>query len=64
MAEVIRRAIRNTGRERRKIVATYEPPKTNTWKIEEHKVMQKEVLKCQDDVIRKDKKVCTTIRRF
>ena len=33
------------------------PSKTNRWKLEEYNVMQKEVLKCLDDVIRKDKKV-------
>ena len=55
MAEVIDITIPDNGRERRKIIVTYVPPKTNMWKVEEHKVMQ-EVLKCLDD-IRKDKKV-------
>ena len=33
------------------------PPKTNTWKLEEYKAMQKDVLKCLDDMMRKDRKV-------
>ena len=42
---------------RKENIVTYVPSKTNTWKLKENKVMQKEVLKCLDDVIRKDKKV-------
>ena len=39
MAEVIG-IIRTNERERRKIVVTYVPQKTITWKLEEHKLMQ------------------------
>ena len=37
MAEVIGITIITNERERRKIIVTYVPPKTNTWKLEEHK---------------------------
>ena len=56
MAEIISIIIRNWGK-RRRIILTYIPPKTNTWKLEEHKEMQKEVLECLDNTIRKDNKI-------
>ena len=40
MAEVIGIIIWANGRERRKIIVTYVPPKTNMWELEEHKLMQ------------------------
>ena len=55
-AEIIRIIIRNWGKKRR-IILTYVPPKTNAWKLEEHKEMQKEVLECMDSMIRKDNKI-------
>ena len=57
MAKVIRITIQTNGRERRKVIVTYVPPKTNTGKLEEYKAMQKVVLKCLGDVMRKDRKV-------
>ena len=57
MAEVISIIIRTNERDRRKIIVTYVPPRTNTWKLEEYKTMQKEVLKCLADMMRKDKKI-------
>lgn len=42
MAKVIGITIRTNGRKRRKIAVTSVTPKTNTWKLEEYKVMQKE----------------------
>ena len=56
MAEIISIIIRNWGK-RRRIILTYVPPKTNAWKLEEHKEMQKEVLECLDSMIRKDNKI-------
>ena len=55
MAEVISITIQTNERDRRKIVVTYVPPKTNMWKLEEYKAMQ--VLKCLGDMMRKDRKV-------
>ena len=55
MAEVIGITIRTNERDRRKTVETYVPSKTNTWKLEEHKAMQKEMLKCLGDMMRKDR---------
>ena len=55
LAEVIRITIGTNERDR-KIIVTYVPPRTNMWKLEEYKTMQK-VLKCLDDMIRKDRKV-------
>ena len=43
MAEVIGIRIPNSGRERRKIVVPYATPKTNRWKSEEYKGMQRGV---------------------
>ena len=57
MAEVIRITIRTNEKERRKIISIYAPSRTIIWKLKEHKVIQKEVLKCLDNMIRKDKKV-------
>ena len=42
MAEVISIIIRNNERDRRKIIVAYVPPRTNTWKLEEYKTMQRE----------------------
>ena len=56
MAEIISIIIRNWGK-RRRIISTYVQPKTNAWKLEEHKEMQKEVLECLDSMIRKDNKI-------
>ena len=56
LAEVIGLTIRTSGRNKRRIILTFVPPKTNTWRLEKHKEMQKEVLKCIDNIIRKDKK--------
>lgn len=44
MAEVIGITIRTNGREKRRIILTYVPPRTNTWRLEEHKEMQRELL--------------------
>ena len=44
-------------KERRKIIVAYVLPRTNTWKPEEYKTLQKEVLKCLADMMRKDRKV-------
>ena len=55
-AEVIRITIGTNERDR-KIIVTYVPPRTNTWKLKEYKTMQREVLKCLSDVMRKDRKV-------
>ncbi|MPC63691.1 hypothetical protein E2C01_057793 [Portunus trituberculatus] len=33
------------------------PPKTNTWGTEEHKDMQREVIKCLDNRIRRDGRI-------
>ena len=57
LAEVNSITIRTNGRDRRKIIVTYVPPRTNTWKLEEYKTMQKEVLKYLGDMIREDRKV-------
>ena len=57
LAEVIGITIQTSGRDRRKIIVTYVPPRTNTWKLEEYKTMQKEVLKYLGDMIREDRKV-------
>ena len=43
MAEVIGITIQTSGRERRKIVVPYATPKTNRWKSEEYKGMQRGV---------------------
>ena len=56
LAEVIGLTIRTSKRNKRRIILAYVPPKTNTWRLEEHKEMQNEVLECIDNVIRKDKK--------
>ena len=40
MAEIISIIIRNWGK-RRRIILTYVPPKTNAWKLEEHKKCKK-----------------------
>ena len=57
MAEVIGKTILTHERDRRKIVVTYVPQKTNTWKLEEYEAMQKEVMKCLGDMMRKDRKI-------
>ena len=57
MEEVIGITIRTSGKARRRIILTYVPPRTNAWKMEEHKEMQRGVLKCLDSMIRKDGKV-------
>ena len=51
VAEVLDITMRISKRERRKIIVAYVPPKTNAWKYEEHKVMQKEMMKCLENVI-------------
>ena len=53
MAEVISITIQTNERDRRKIIVTYMPPRTNTWKLEEYKAMQREVLKWLADMMRK-----------
>ena len=57
MAEVISIKIGTSGREKRRIIVTYVPPKTNTWRLEEHKEMQREVLKCLDSMVGKNSKI-------
>ena len=57
MAEVLSIVIKTNGKERRKIIVTYVPPKTNAWELEKYKEMQCEVWKCLDDMIRESKKV-------
>ena len=57
MAEVIGITIKISKRVRRKIIVTYVPPKTNVWKMEEHREMHKEVLKCLEGLIRKGNKI-------
>ena len=56
MVEVINITIRTSGRERRKIIVAYAPPKTNVWG-QEHKEMRKEVIKCLENMISKCSKV-------
>ena len=57
MAEVISVVIKNSKGERRRVILTYVPPKTNAWRQEEHRRMQEEVWQCLDDMIRRNKKV-------
>ena len=56
-AEVIGITIKTSKREKRKIITTYVPPKTNAWRIEEHREMQKEVLSCMNKMLERDQKV-------
>ena len=56
-AEIASITIRTNGRERRKIIVTYVPPKTNTWGLAEHQEMQREVLTSLGKMLRKDKKI-------
>lgn len=49
--------VRTSGRKRRKIIVTFVPPKSNTWKLQVCKEMQGEVLKCLDNMLRIDRKV-------
>ena len=56
-AEIASITIRTNGRERRKIIVTYIPPKTNTWGLAEHQEMQREVLTSLGNMLRKDKKI-------
>ena len=46
LAEVSSITIRAKGIERKKMIVIYVPPKTNTWRLEIHKEMQSEELKC------------------
>ena len=39
------------------IVTYYVPPKSNTWGTEEHKDMQREVIKCLDNMIRREGRI-------
>ena len=57
MAEVISIVIKTNGWEKRKIIVTYVPPKTNAWELEKYKEMQYEVWRCLDDMIRKSRRV-------
>ena len=57
IAEVICIVIKTKSKERRKIIVTYIPPRTNTWELERYKEMQCEVWRCLDDMIRESKKV-------
>ena len=57
LAEIISITIRTKWRERRRILLTYVPPRTNTWGLDKHKEMQKEVLTSLDNILRKDKKI-------
>ena len=57
MAETMGIVIKTKGGERRKIIVTYIPPKTNAWKLEEYKEMQYDVWRCLDDMIRQSRKV-------
>ncbi len=56
-AEIASITIRTNGRERRKIIVTYIPPKTNTWGLAEHQEMQREVLTSLGNMLRRDKKI-------
>lgn len=57
MAEILSKTIMTGGRERRRIIVTYIPLMTNTWRLDEHKEMQREILKFLDKILRKDKKI-------
>ena len=58
MAEVLSIAIKTKNKVKRRIIVAYVPPKTNTtWRQDQHREMQKGVLKCLDDTKRKDKNV-------
>ena len=56
-AEIVSITIRTNERERRRIILTYVPPRTNTWGLDKHKEMQKEVLTSLDTMLSKDKKI-------
>ncbi|MPC51248.1 hypothetical protein E2C01_045092 [Portunus trituberculatus] len=55
--EVMGVTIKTEDWKKRKIIVTYVPPKTNTWETEEHKDMQREVIKCLDNMIRRDRRI-------
>ena len=57
MTEVISIAIRMREGEMRRIILTYVPPRTNAWGCEEYKGMKRELIRCLDDMIRKDSTV-------
>ena len=57
MAEALSITVKTSGRIRRRIVVSYVPPKTNSWRLEEHKEMQREVLKFLEDILTNDKKI-------
>ena len=56
-AEVISIAIRMKSGEKRRIILTYVPPKTNAWECEEYKDMKKDLMKSLDSKIRRDRSV-------
>ena len=57
MAEVLSIVLKTRKEDRRRIIVTYVPPKTNAWDRNQHQTMQTEVRQCLDDMIRKNKKV-------
>ena len=56
-AEIVSITIRTNERERIRIILTCVPPRTNTWGLDKHKEMQKEVLISLDNMLRKDNKI-------
>ena len=57
MAETMSVVIKIKGSERRKIIVTYIPPKTNAWEINDYRGMQQELRKSMEDMIGKNNKV-------
>ena len=57
MAEVLSLKVKTENKEKRRIIVAYVPPKTNTWRAEQHSEMQKGTIKCLEDMLRRDNKV-------
>ena len=57
MMEIMGITIKTGEMKKRKIIVTYVPPKTNAWKVEEHREMQKEVIKCLDNMLRGEERI-------
>lgn len=57
MAEVIGLTIGTGRKERRKIIVTYVPPKTNAWQLQEHKEMYRQVIENLDHMLQDERRI-------
>ena len=57
IAEVIGLTIGTGRKERRKIIVTYVPPKTNAWQLQEHKEMYRQVIENLDHMLQDERRI-------